>query len=45
MFGSSEAERLDAEAAPLRAEYQALVNEARVRGLPAVPSFHDQVEP
>jgi hypothetical protein len=42
LFGSAEARRLHAEADRLRREYQALINEARKRGLPPVPPFPDQ---
>jgi hypothetical protein len=43
-FGSAEARRLHSEADRLREEYQDLVDEARERGLPAVPPFPVPVE-
>jgi hypothetical protein len=44
LFGTTEARRLHAEADRLQDEYEALVSEARQRGLPAVPPFPVPVE-
>jgi hypothetical protein len=44
LFGTPEARRLHAKADRLQDEYQALVDEARQLGLPAVPPFPVPVE-
>jgi hypothetical protein len=44
LFGTAEAQRLHAEADRLQDEYESLANEARRRGLPALPPFPVPVE-
>ena len=44
LFGTAEARHLHAKADRLRDEYQALADEARQRGLPALPPFPVPVE-